>query len=128
MKPTPSLSEAVDALIDVDGIRGGHSELTRLECPVRKTLSPMGSAQVHTLDPRELTDAEWQTLLNSWNERAQEQMKLFCDRVAPENCRKTVPLKVTMPPRFYGRPGKNGQPPHTLFMEMDITFQCQKPS
>jgi len=99
-------------------------DFRKIDCGTEATVTPLGCAQTHTLDVKQLTVAEWDALLDNWNQRAELMMQTYCDHVVAENCRNVLPIKVSYPPRFSGRTGVNGLPPHLICIEMDITFKC----
>lgn len=91
-------------------------------CGQQKTLKPMG--WTHVQDPANLTNVEWNALLDSWNASAEKMMQIWCSLAAPR-CEVVVPLSVSYPPDLSVTVNPTG-PPHRFFIEMSITFKCEQ--
>lgn len=96
-------------------------EVAAYQCGDEKTLQPIGSAQVQNLV--NVTEAEFIALLRSLVNRIITLTTTFCNRAAPNGCKDVEIIDITNP-SITANPSPNGQPPFTVFLQVDVKFRC----
>ena len=106
--------------MDIEKLR--TFEIAQNDCPVRKTLRPMGWTLVN--DPADLSVAELAALVRSLDASARNMMQTYCSIIAP-NCLVFNVISVENP-ELSVTVNASG-PPHRMYLEVDITFECTEP-